>query len=294
MSESPGWQREAARQQALLVALAAPSNQAAQALAGLLAPRQTTERALRGLAAYRANAQALADRALAAACPTLVAMVGEEQFPALARAFWRTHPPTCGDIGEWGGALPDWLAAEPSLADWPWLADAARLDLALHHCERAADASFDGGSLGLLGEHEPEHLQLMLMPGTALLRSAHPVVTMYTAHRADRAAVLPGDAPESNDAVVAMRAALAAGQGESALVWRRGWRAAVCQLDPATAAWTADLLAGADLATLLDRHAAFDAFEFSTWLQQAVLQGWLKGVSLKGDRATDTINEDPQ
>ena len=108
---------EARRQRQLLAALSLRGEPPAL--------RERGARAERGLAAYRANASALAERALAAACPTLQAMLGEADFAALARAFWRDHPPQRGDLGEWGGELPGWIAAQAGLAEWPWLADSA-------------------------------------------------------------------------------------------------------------------------------------------------------------------------
>ena len=52
--------------------------------------------------------------------------------------------------GSGATALPEWLAGHEALAAWPYLADCARLDLALHRCERAADAVFDAASLARL------------------------------------------------------------------------------------------------------------------------------------------------
>ena len=258
---------EAARQQALLAAIGQTLSGAVDPLAEMcLRP----ERVARGLAAYRANAHALAHRALAAACPTVEAMVGADQLPGLARAFWQAHPPDCGDIAEWGQALPDWLATQPALADWPWLPDAARLDLAIHHGERAEDADFDAPSLALLGEHDPAELLLHWLPGSTLVRSAYPVVALYRAHQ--------GVAAETTaDGLAAARSRLAAGQGEHALVWRRGWRCQVLALSEADAGFVQTLLAGCSLGEAL--AGAEPGFDFGRWLTQALSQGWLKGVA---------------
>lgn len=268
-----GWAAEAARQQALLAAIhAGPLAPCTPALVD--AWQGTPERIRRGVGAYRANAQALAHRALAAAVPTVEAMVGDDELPALAWAYWQAHPPTRGDIGEWGAALPDWLAAQADLADWPWLADAARLDLALHHAERAADATFDADTLVLLGEHDPGQLFLLPMPGLALVRSAWPIVTMWQAHRALRA----GDA----QALAPVRVALAEGAAEAALVHRRGWRGEVALMDADDTPFMTRWLAGDDLGAALD--AAGPVFDFAAWLPRALAGGWLKGVAVGGDR----------
>lgn len=257
---------EARRQQALLAALAG----GAAELAGL---REAGARAARGLEAYRANAEAIAERALAAAFPTVRAMVGEDDFRQLARVFRHAHPPREGDLGEWGDAFPAWLAAHAALAPWPWLGDAARLDLALHRCERAADASLDAASLAQLESTDPSRLRLELMPGCALLRSPWPIATIHRAHQLDEA--------HSEAAFAAVRTAIAGQCGEQVLVARRGWRAVVHALDPGWAAWTQDLLDGVALADALAR--AGEAFDLAAWLATALRETWLKGVAASHD-----------
>ena len=67
--------------------------------------RETGERAARGVEVYCANAEAIAERALAAAFATVQALVGAADFAQLARAFRRIDPPQRGDLGEWGDAF---------------------------------------------------------------------------------------------------------------------------------------------------------------------------------------------
>ncbi len=252
---------EAQRQRDLLAALAA----GASSVSGL---RESGRRAVRGLEAYRANAEASAERALASTFATVRAMVGDEGFRHLAREFWLAHPPERGDLGEWGDAFPAWLATHAGLGAWPWLADSARLDRALHRNERAEDATLDADSLGLLESTEPSALRLLLMPGAAVLHSTWPIATVHRAHR------LEGDAAER--AFAEVREAIAARRGEPVLVARKGWRGVVHVLDPITAAWMQDLLDGADLDTALTR--AGEGFDFSAWLATALRESWLRGV----------------
>jgi Putative DNA-binding domain len=268
---------EATRQQALLAAFRSGEATAGLAFALRDVLNESGARAERGLAVYRANGTALAERALAAAFPMVKAMVGAEDFAHMARALWREHPPQQGDMGEWGGALPDWIEAQPDLAEWPWLADCARLELARHRCERAADAVLDEASLGLLAEADPAQITLVLAPGTWALNSRWPLATIHAAHGDVRDS--GGDATQTSTAshFDAVRSALAEGRGEAVLVARQGWRAVVHQVDAATVAWTLDLLAGMPLAQALER--AGEAFDFAAWLQQALTHSWLKGVA---------------
>ncbi len=252
---------EALRQRELLAAMASGR-------IGTLALRESGARAARGLEAYRANAEAIAERALGAAFATVQSMLGAEDFARLAREFWQAHPPEHGDLGEWGEALPRWIEAHAGLADWPWLADTARLDFALHRNERAADASPDLASLNRLESTDPADLRIVLMPGTAMIESRWPLVCIHRAHQ------LQGDAAMA--AFAEVRQAIADSHGEAAFVVRQGWRGVVHSLDPPTARWTRELLAGADLASALQR--AGEAFDFTAWLSTSVRETWLKGV----------------
>ena len=259
-------QAEAERQRALVAAILAP-----RADAAALGLHETGERAARGLSAYRANAEALAERALDAACSNLRAMLGDEDFAHLAAEFWRACPPRRGDVGEWGDEIGDWLDAHPAMTAWPYLADCARLGIALHRCERAADAEVDAASFGLLAGVDPTELRLELMPGTAVLVSRWPIVTIHRAHRSG----LDADFAAARDAI-------ARGRGEHALVCRDGWRAEVVELDETQARWMRGVLDGTSLAAALESVAP-TGFDFSAWLAQAVQRRWLKGVVRRVD-----------
>jgi hypothetical protein len=256
-------QKEALRQQMLLRALWADARPGV--VAGWLrdAPARTT----RALQAYRAHAGALAERALTAAFPTVAQLVGEESFAALARALWSAQPPQRGDIGCWGEALPEFIAAAPQLAEEPYLADVARLDWAVHRAEQAAARSTASG-LELLAEADPSTLRLRLAGGVAPLRSAHPVVSIWHAHRS-----------LAEDRFAPVREAFATGRGENALVWRDGFKAAVSAVPEADACFMQSLIDGRSLALALD--LAGPEFAFDRWLLRALQQGWLQAVEAR-------------
>ena len=259
--------REALRQQMLLRALLGDARPGV--VGGWLRAPAGGPSVARGLAAYHANAGVLAERALAAAYPTLQQLLGEESFARLARHFWRRQPPQTGDVALWGGGLPGFIADAETLADEPYLADVARLEWAVHSAATAADAGPPQG-LPLLATRDPAELRLTLAPGSTLVVSPHPVVAIWQAHRAR-----PSGADE--DRFAAVRAAFAAGVGETALVVRQGWQPVVRALAPAEACFTAAVLAGASLARAL--HDAGVAFDFEAWLLAALQQGGLAAVS---------------
>lgn len=247
---------EAARQQALMAAILQRDDGAALQPWMALRPAGVT----RGLRAYQANAGASAERALAAAFPTVQALVGEDSFAALARAFWHAQPPERGDLAQFGVGLPAFIAASEQLADVPYLADVARLDGQLAEAERAGDAHLAPETLELLSEVDPARLRLVLMPSVAVLASEYPIVSLWKAHQAT------DDAAEHRQRIDLR-------QGEHAVVWRTGWRACVETIDAATAAWMHALLNGQSLAAALE--AAGSGFAFEAWLVQALQQQWL-------------------
>jgi hypothetical protein len=259
---------EAERQRRLLASLLASS-----ADTSTLPTRETGPRALRGLQAYRANADASAARALATAFPTVQMLLGDENFEQLAREFWRADPPLRGDLGEWGGHLADWIAQHPGLVEWPYLADSARLDWALHACERAEDATLDADSIARLGDTDPSRLVLLLMPGAAMVESRWPVGALHAAHRS-----------EDEQAFEAVREAIAQQRGEAVFVARRGFKAVIAVVDAPTARWTQALLAGSDLAVAIAQ--AGEGFDFTAWLTQALSSNWVKGIRVRPDSSS--------
>jgi hypothetical protein len=249
---------EAQRQSALLAALLAGHEPSPQ-----LSLREQGERLRRGLVAYRANAQTMAGRALQAAYPTVAAMVGEEDFAAMARALWRASPPRRGDLARWGLDLPEFIEAQRDLDSWPYLADCARLDAALRRCEAAADAVPEPDTLALLAEHDPDGLCLRLLPCVHLVESPWPIATLYAAHQRDGAVDLD-----------AAREALAERRVEAVVVARQGWRARVSEVDASVFAWMQALRDGLPLSVALAR--AGDAFAFDGWLVTALQHAWLQ------------------
>ena len=221
--------------------------------------------ATRGLMAYQANGHALAERSLLAAYPVIAQLIGTESFNALARDLWHSHPPRAGDLAQWGDALPAFLAVNEQLADLPCLADVARVEWALHRAAGAEDAEIDLPSFGRLSAEDPASLTLRLAPGTALVTSAWPVVSLVTAHTTG----------EPTLAEVGQRVRDRA--GETAVVWRQGFRPCVAVCPAHTQGLLHALLAGASLPDALDQTGA--DFDFSDWLTQAVHSGLVTGVA---------------
>jgi hypothetical protein len=188
----------------------------------------------------------------------VAALVGDEALAGIARACWRARPPTEGDITRFATALPAFIEADPQLAELPWLADVARLELALCAAESAADAQEALHTLAQLGERGPAALRLRLAPGSALLRSRFPVVSIWLAHH--------GGSLDLQGAAA-----------ENAWVWREGWKARVQAADAPTADFVDACLKGAPLDQAL--AAAGPGFDFEHWLLVALRRRQLLGAT---------------
>ena len=212
----------------------------------------------RGLKAYQANGHALAERAMQAAYPVLAQLVGAESFAELARALWHAHPPVCGDIAQWGEAMPAFLRSSAQLQDEPYLADVAAAEWALHRCASVANTAADLSTLALLTTHEPEQLHFALAPGCAVVRSSWPIASILGAHL------------DQNPSFAQVGQQLREGVAQDVVVWRYGMRPTVRLALPGEATLVAALLQGATLAQALDSAPDLD---FGAWLPSAVQSG---------------------
>ena len=216
-----------------------------------------------GIDVYRANAHAHAERTLAATYPVVHALVGDEAHHALARALWHHHPPTRGDLAEWGGALAGFIEAQHDLAGLPWLGDVARVEWALHQAGRAPDARPDPASFGLLQQHAPEHLRAVLAPGTSLIESPWPVLSVIDAH-------LHGD-PGFDEVAERLRQHVS----EAVRVWRPDGQVRAAVIDAGVAHFEGLLAAGHSLGHALDAAPV----DIAAWLPEAVQHGRLLGFA---------------
>jgi hypothetical protein len=217
-----------------------------------------------GLGVYRANAHAHAERTLAGTCPVVHALLGDGAFHALARALWHRHPPLSGDLGEWGEALADFIAAEPDLDELPYLSDVARLEWALHQAARAPEARPDPASFARLQTDDPDQLHPRAAAGSWVLASPWPVLSIVDAH-------LHGE-PGFDTVAQSLRD----GVQEAVRVWRHAGRVHAAAIDAPTARFEARLLAGHSLGHAL-AEAPLD--DLSAWLTEAVQAGRLLGFS---------------
>ena len=255
----------ALQQQALLDALFARPGSGGATSALLQLHAFLRPQSARGLMAYQANGHVLAERSLLAAYPVIAQLIGAESFNALACDFWHSHPPEHGDLARWGDALPAFLATNQQLIDVPYLADVARVEWALHRAAGAPDAQIDLQSFARLSTEDPEALTLALVPGTAVINSDWPVVSLITSHTEEQ--------PSLDEVGQRLRER----SHETAVVWRQGLRPCIAPCSASAAGVLQALLAGA---CLTDALAPVDAdFDFSNWLTPSVQSGLVIGVT---------------
>ena len=261
-----------AQQQALLHALLSPCAQAVNAplpdeLKKFIA-NNAYPTSGRGLNCYKANAHAVAERALSAAYPVVTAILSVESMAQLARALWHTHPPQHGDLAQWGDKLAAFVAISPQLADLPWLADVARMEWALHRADGAPDAVTDLSTLARLAEEDPAQLTLRLAPGLQMVRSTFAVVPVVLAHR------LPTEQARAT-ALAQLGNPWCPSGTEHACVWRVGHQPPELQTaTEAEAQFVTALQAGQPLLSALEGCD----LDFSAWLPDALQQGVVLGV----------------
>jgi hypothetical protein len=258
---SAGLAREAQRQQALMQAILAEPSAADSP----------------GLRVHRGHLRVLSGQLLKDAYPCVGTMVGLDTLAQLGWRLWRQHPPTSGDLGEWGHALPGLLKAlvaqESEWQAWGCLPDLARLDWACHVCERAPDSTPDLRTLALLEHAETERLFIELRQGLQCMASAWPVFSLWQALQhegGDLQACLSRPEPEA--AVVCLGVPHAGGSP---------WKAQVRRLAPEHLSWMRQLTQDTPphLAQMLE--TCEPGFDFTAWLTQALQEGWIWRIRLR-------------
>jgi len=137
-------------------------------------------------AVYRHGALANLAGSLAATYPVVARLVGGSFFAEAARRHALAAPSASGDLDDYGGDFPAFLARYPHAQGLPYLADVARLEWALHESRRAADArSLDMARFATLAPESAGTVRVALHPSVRLVASAHPVLAIWEANQAD-------------------------------------------------------------------------------------------------------------
>lgn len=208
-------------------------------------------------ALYRGNLIGNWNKALASAYPVLQALVGDEFFSGLTRAYGKAHPSDNADLNLFGAHFAEFLAGFEHVSAYPYFPDMAKLEWALHRAHYAKNGG-QAGPIDFAGL-SPEQLdqaRLVFAPACSLVRSDWAVVDVWQAHQPGMEESFPSELERPN----------------CGLIVRPHWKADLVALTPAAYAVLSALAAGETLGCALDAALVFDAdFDFATHVQQ-----WLR------------------
>lgn len=183
----------------------------------------------------RNRRQALTD-ALASSYPVVARIVGDEFFRALAAGFLQRHPPRSAALLLYGAEFPRFLAEFPPAQAVACLGDVARLERAWAEAMHAAECTpLTLRALATLPAEQLVDARFSLHPSLRLVPSAHPIVSLWNAHREERT-----------------RSPLASSGPETALLIRPVAQVAVHGLDAGDGAFIAALARGRTLGEAAD------------------------------------------
>jgi Putative DNA-binding domain len=196
----------------------------------------TTREPVKRFAVYRNNVVVGLIDALADRFPVTSRLVGEEFFRAMARIYVTAHPPQSPLLMVYGDGFPDFIAGFAPAAEVIYLADVARLEAARTRAYHAADAeTVDPRELAALDQHMLGGLRILPHPSAQIVRSPHPIVTIWAMNSGELALGPIED-----------------WRGEDALVVRPRLDVEVRSLPRGGAAFLAALLAGEALAAAIE------------------------------------------
>ncbi|GAB2179269.1 HvfC/BufC family peptide modification chaperone [Dongia sp. agr-C8] len=131
----------------------------------------------RRVAVYRNHHRISLAAALAANFPTVVKVIGDDAFQALALSYLAIDPPRDPSLAAYGAGFPAFLESDPRAQSLVYLGDVARLDWALNVAERADDLpSFSAHCLSGIQPEQLGALRLKPHPSLTLLTSLYPLL----------------------------------------------------------------------------------------------------------------------
>lgn len=210
--------------------------------------------------------------------PLVAALVGDEAFDRLARAYIAAHPSTTRNARWFAHKLPDFLAAAPAYSGAPALSELALIERALNDAFDAADAPVL--SLADLGTVPPEgwgDLVLKPHPSATRLDLASNAHALWLALRDEHAP--PDPAPLA--------------EPQHLLAWRQGTTA---MLRPLTAeeamAWD-EAAQGTPFGRLCELVAFAGEPDTAPLRAAGYLQGWLSSGALSSAMVAEEIRPAP-
>lgn len=156
----------------------------------------------RRFAVYRNNVTVGLIEALRARFPVCERLVGEEFFQAMARVYVMANKPRSPLLMTFGDEFPTFIAGFLPAAVVPYLADVARLEVAWGQAYHEAEAvALDIRTLGSVQVSDLAGARIVLHPSTRIVRSHHPIASIWLAHQS-AGAIAPPDEWRPEDILV--------------------------------------------------------------------------------------------
>ena len=153
---------------------------------------------------YRNNVIVSLTESMMAGFPTILALLGEDYFRALARVFISANPPSSPMLVTYGQDFGDFLDRFEPLAELAYLGDVARLEFAWQTAYHAADhASLDPAQLQTVSPEQLGALTFTMHPSLHLLRCSHAAYSIWAAHQQeDPAAAMANFVDQPQDILI--------------------------------------------------------------------------------------------
>ena len=128
---------------------------------------------------YHGNVIGGISKAFTSNFPLLEKLVGEDFLLSLARGFVLQNPPRSGCLFDYGAGFDLFIAGHPQTKALPYLAEIAKLELAIHHANHAQDDHpLTPESLASMPQDTLADLILSLRESCTLLRCTYPVMAI--------------------------------------------------------------------------------------------------------------------
>ncbi|MEL7212902.1 MAG: DNA-binding domain-containing protein [Pseudomonadota bacterium] len=129
---------------------------------------------------YRNNVAVSLTDALETAFPVIHKLLGDDFFHAMAGVYLRAHPPSSALMMYYGAAMPDFLRSFEPVAHLPYLADVARLEIAMREAYHSADSTpIAPEALGALAPEELMQARFTLAPALRVVTSDWPIHALW-------------------------------------------------------------------------------------------------------------------
>ncbi len=216
-------------------------------------------------AVYRNNVFVSLVEALKARFPAIQNAVGQDFFSAMARDYAASHKPTSPLMMLYGESFPAYIGAFAPLADYPYMADLARLECAITKSYHSADATPLGAqAFACIAPETLGQLRFTLHPALNLIPSPFPIVTLWQMN--------------SGLAEIKPLETLCA---ETALIHRSHLTVSVKAISPAGGLFLSALQNGLTLSDAADIALTTDqAFDLSSHLHLLIADGLVTALSL--------------